>query len=70
MTLKTWQTVPRLPSHLYDALCEDQCGTYNKQQRRHFKDFGHKPQPEPIYSKLWYTFVVFIFIGSAVDWKG
>jgi len=42
----------------------------NKQQRRNFKNFGHKPQPEPMFTKLWYSFIVLTFVGCAVDWKG
>jgi hypothetical protein len=70
MTLTAWPVVPQLSSYLCDELCREQCSTYRKQQSRRFKDFGHKPQPEPFRSKLWYTFVVFIFIGSTVNWKG
>jgi hypothetical protein len=65
--LTTWQMVPKLPPNLFNEMCKEQCG---KQQRRHFKDFGHAPKPEPTFTKLWYSFVVFMFIGLAVDWKG
>jgi hypothetical protein len=70
ITSTTWQTVPRLPSYLYNDLSEEHHGTYNKQQRRNFKNFGHKPQPESLITKLWCTFVVTSFIGMALDWKG
>lgn len=61
------QAVPWLPSYLHN---EEQCGMPNKQQRRNFKNFGHKPQPEPMFTKLWYSFIVLTFVGCAVDWKG
>ncbi|XP_021917862.1 calcium uptake protein 1 homolog, mitochondrial-like isoform X2 [Zootermopsis nevadensis] len=70
MTLTPWQTVPQLPSYLYNELCKEQCGICNKQQTRHYKDFGHKPKPQPLFSRLWHTFVFCLFIGSAIDWKG
>jgi hypothetical protein len=65
--LTTWRTVPMLPSNLHN---DEQCRPYNNQPRRHFKNFGHKPEPLPIFSKLWYSFVIFGFLGLAMDWKG
>ncbi|PNF24667.1 Calcium uptake protein 1-like protein, mitochondrial [Cryptotermes secundus] len=65
--LTTWRTVPQLPSYLHD---DEQCRPYNKQTRRHFKNFGHKPEPMPLFTKLWYSFVFLGFIGLAMDWKG
>ncbi|CAH1105263.1 unnamed protein product [Psylliodes chrysocephalus] len=37
-------------------------------QRRYFKDFGHKRQKEATISKLWYSFLFMMFIIPAVDW--
>lgn len=61
------QAIPWLPSYLHN---EEQCGMHNKEHRRHFKNFGHKPQPEALFTKLWYSFIVLTFIGCAMDWKG
>jgi hypothetical protein len=65
--LTTWRTIPLLPSYLRD---DEQCQPYNKQPRRHFKNFGHKPEPMPLFTKLWYSFVFLGFLGLAMDWKG
>jgi hypothetical protein len=65
--LTTRKAVPWLPSSLHN---EEHCGMQNKQQRRHFKNFGHKKQQEPLFTRLWYSFVVLTFVGCAVDWKG
>jgi hypothetical protein len=65
--LTTWQAVPLQPSYLHN---DEHDGPNNKQLRRHFKNFGHKPQPMPLFTKLWYSFVVFGFLGLAMDWKG
>lgn len=63
--------VPWLLSYLRnDIHNEEQCGMHNKQQRRNFKNFGHKPQPESMFTKLWYSFIVLTFVGCALDWKG
>jgi hypothetical protein len=65
--LTSRQAVAWLPCYLHD---EERLGMHSKLQRRHFKNFGHKPQPEPLFTKLWYSFIVITFVGCAVDWKG
>ncbi|XP_017784510.1 PREDICTED: calcium uptake protein 1 homolog, mitochondrial isoform X2 [Nicrophorus vespilloides] len=43
---------------------------HNHQQRRNYKNFGHKSEPEAFVSKLWYTFLGFTFFGLCwnPDW--
>ncbi|XP_066991241.2 calcium uptake protein 1 homolog, mitochondrial isoform X2 [Anabrus simplex] len=41
---------------------------YNEQQKRQHKNFGHKPTPVPLISKLWYTFVGMVFLGTILNY--
>lgn len=61
-----WPTVVRL--HQNFASSEEKYG-YNSQQKRHFKNFGHKPQPQPLFTTIWYTVIVCLFVGSALNWE-
>lgn len=42
--------------------------TAQKQQYRNHKNFGHKPVPDSLFSKLWLTFLVTGSIACFVDW--
>lgn len=42
----------------------------NRQQKRHYKNFGHKEDAVPLITKLWYTLVGVVFIGSMLNYKG
>lgn len=38
-------------------------------QKRYYKNFGHKQQKEPMSSKLWYMFLMAGFILPQIDYK-
>lgn len=41
-----------------------------KQQKRDYKNFGHKrPEPPTPFSKFYCTLLSLLFIGAVVDWK-
>lgn len=43
---------------------------YNSsEQRRYYKNFGHKPLKEPWITRLWYGVLITAFIGSVLDYK-
>lgn len=37
--------------------------------KRNYKNFGHKPDKEPTFSKLYYTFIALMFILPSVNYK-
>ncbi|CAG4937269.1 unnamed protein product [Colias eurytheme] len=37
--------------------------------RRTYKNFGHKREPEPRFTVIWHGFLTFSFIGLGVEWK-
>jgi len=39
------------------------------QQYRGFKNFGHKSQPVPKFTKVWYTFIGSVFVIAVIDWR-
>ncbi|XP_060517897.1 calcium uptake protein 1 homolog, mitochondrial isoform X4 [Cylas formicarius] len=41
----------------------------NQEQRRHYKNFGHKEEPTPTLSKLWYSFLGIVFTASLIDYR-
>lgn len=47
----------------------NQQNSYDKGQHRNFKNFGHKPIPEPFVSKLWYAFLTTTFFLCCLDWN-
>nr|CAD7425743.1 unnamed protein product [Timema monikensis] len=49
--------------------CPDQLYINHTQQSRGYKNFGHKPDPASTFTKFWYSFLIFGFIGTALDWK-
>ncbi|XP_069705242.1 uncharacterized protein MICU1 isoform X6 [Periplaneta americana] len=62
-----WPTVVRLHQNFESS--EGKYHGYNSQQKRNFKNFGHKPQRQPLFTTIWYTVIVVLFVGSALDWK-
>ncbi|PSN31926.1 Calcium uptake protein 1 [Blattella germanica] len=66
-----WHGGPRISQcHLASQLTpEDVFDNYRHQQRRYYKNFGHKPQPGNWFTRIWYTCVVVLFVGSAIDWN-
>uniref|UniRef100_A0A182PPS4 Uncharacterized protein n=1 Tax=Anopheles epiroticus TaxID=199890 RepID=A0A182PPS4_9DIPT len=41
----------------------------NQQRQRGYKNFGHKHEKEPLYTKLFYVFLCTVMVGSCLDWK-
>lgn len=41
----------------------------DRHQRRGYKNFGHKPERMPLFTKCWYIFVGTSMILCFVDWK-
>ncbi|CAH4019767.1 unnamed protein product [Pieris brassicae] len=37
--------------------------------KRTYKNFGHKREPEPLFTVLWHGFLTFSFIGMGIEWK-
>lgn len=40
------------------------------EQRREYKNFGHKPQPTPNITKWFYLVIGCGMVGSSLNWKG
>ncbi|CAG9825275.1 unnamed protein product [Phaedon cochleariae] len=38
-------------------------------QKRFYKNFGHKQEPEARFSKIWYSFLLFFFIIPSINYK-
>jgi Ca2+-binding EF-hand superfamily protein len=58
-------------SHLRPALVpQSTLDTF--EQKRYYKNFGHKPEKTPTFTKIWYTFIITTLILSAIDhrWVG
>lgn len=41
----------------------------NINQKRFYKNFGHKPKKEPLISRIWYCFMAVIFFSPLIDFK-
>ncbi|XP_018578202.1 calcium uptake protein 1 homolog, mitochondrial isoform X3 [Anoplophora glabripennis] len=41
----------------------------NYDHKRSYKNFGHKPEKEPLVSKLWYSFLLVMFILPSINYK-
>ncbi|CAH1369609.1 calcium uptake protein 1 homolog, mitochondrial isoform X2 [Tenebrio molitor] len=53
-------------SHLRPALVpQSTLDTF--EQKRYYKNFGHKPEKTPTFTKIWYTFIITTLILSAID---
>jgi len=42
---------------------------YNYDQKRNYKNFGHKPDPVPTFTKYWYSFLLIAFVLPWLDYK-
>lgn len=42
---------------------------YNHDQRRNYKNFGHKPDPIPKFTKYWHSCLIILFIIPWLDHK-
>nr|CAD7443437.1 unnamed protein product [Timema bartmani] len=49
--------------------CPDQLYTNLTQQSHGYKNFGHKPDPMSTFTKFWYSFLIFGFLGTVLDWE-
>ncbi|XP_055591843.1 calcium uptake protein 1 homolog, mitochondrial-like isoform X1 [Uranotaenia lowii] len=38
-------------------------------QRRGYKNFGHKPEGEPLFTRLFYGFLATVMLGACIDWE-
>ncbi|KAG8225641.1 hypothetical protein J437_LFUL010326, partial [Ladona fulva] len=47
-----------------------QCLSPIDDSKRTFKNFGHKPVPEPRLTKIWYSIIGFGLIAVIYNWKG
>ncbi|KAJ9588168.1 hypothetical protein L9F63_018460, partial [Diploptera punctata] len=64
MKLSTaWRIMPKLSPYPSSS------NSSRKDQRRYFKNFGHKPQKESLFTKIWYTGIVLIFVGTTLNWS-
>lgn len=51
-------------AHQYDGRRRD-----GNEWRRGYKNFGHKPEGEPLATKLFYCFLGAMIVGTCIDWK-
>ncbi|KAJ8955566.1 hypothetical protein NQ318_001396 [Aromia moschata] len=42
---------------------------YNYDNKRHYKNFGHKPDKDPTITKVWCSFLLVMFILPFIDYK-
>nr|CAD7404039.1 unnamed protein product [Timema poppensis] len=49
--------------------CADHLYINHTQQSHGYKNFGHKPDPVSTFTKFWYSFLLFGFIGTVLDWE-
>ncbi|CAG9854723.1 unnamed protein product [Phyllotreta striolata] len=56
------------PHRFHNKLIIVPINDFKYDQKRYYKDFGHKREKEPMASKLWYSFLLIMFIIPVVDW--
>ncbi|KAG5871889.1 hypothetical protein JTB14_033122 [Gonioctena quinquepunctata] len=53
----------------YPGVIALQVKDYNHEQKRYYKNFGHKREKEATFSKIWYSFLLVMFIAPAINYK-
>ncbi|RZC31786.1 calcium uptake protein 1 -like, mitochondrial [Asbolus verrucosus] len=46
-----------------------QCKINDTGQKRHYKNFGHKPEKTPLLTKFWYSFILICIIIPTIDYR-
>lgn len=60
-----WRTVPKLSPY---TLSSEESNNSWKDQRRYFKNFGHKRQKEPVFTTIWHFVLATSFFITIISW--